>query len=501
MERRRAKAEREALERNAEAIRHRCTSFAGFVKEAWEVLEPETTLVWNWHLDALCSHLEAISRGEMKPRLIVNIPPGSSKSMIVTVMWQAWEWSQGWQGRRFLTTSFELENVTRDTRKTRDLILSDWFKTLWPEVRLKRAGETSFSNHKTGTREGVAFSSLMGKRGDRLIIDDPHSLDGAESDTERTKGVKRFLEGGTNRLNDQVRSAIVVVMQRIHEFDLSGALLKKGGYTHLCLPMEFEEERTDPKTGVTEGGPCRTYRPDGSLFFVDPRITDGEVLDPIRFPPEAIDELKDENEYAWAGQYQQRPTSRQGGLFKRDWLQPLGAMPAGNIRRCRAWDFASTAKKAKNNPDWTVGLLLAETGGRFIVEHVIRFRGPPGEVHAAVKQTAQMDGPNVVIRIPQDPSQAGVDQRDTYIKELAGYTVEAVRPSVDKELRARPAAIQAKGGNLYYFDDGEQEWVKAFLNELTNFPASRFDDQVDALADAVNELALGSTYDASMDWV
>ena len=152
------------------------SSLAGFVKEAWHVLEPTNPLKWSWHLDAMCAHLEAISRGQMTPWLIINVPPGSSKSMIVSVCWQAWEWGPlGKPSSRFLTTSFEEENVKRDTRKTRDLVKSEWFKMLWPDVVLTRAGETSFANSATGTREGVPFASITGKRGDKVVIDDPHS--------------------------------------------------------------------------------------------------------------------------------------------------------------------------------------------------------------------------------------------------------------------------------------------------------------------------------------
>src|SRR3990167_1338178 len=174
------------------AIRRECESLAGFIREAWHVVEPETKLVWNWHLDALCAHLEAITHGRIT-RLLVNVPPGTSKSLIVSVMWQAWEWGPaGLSSLRYLATAYNDGPVKRDTRKCRDLILSEWYRALWPDVLLIRAGETSFANSATGTREGLAFGSMTSQRGDRLIIDDPHSTESAESEVERQTTTPKF---------------------------------------------------------------------------------------------------------------------------------------------------------------------------------------------------------------------------------------------------------------------------------------------------------------------
>jgi predicted phage terminase large subunit-like protein len=467
-----AEAERRRLAEDVFAIRARCEHLAGFVREAWHVLEPTNPLKWSWHLDAMCDHLEAISRGRMDPRLIINIPPGSSKSMIVSVLWQAWEWGPlGKPSLRFLTTSFEEENVKRDTRKTRDLIRSDWFQALWPEVVLTRAGETSFASSATGTREGVPFASITGKRGDRFVIDDPHSLDGAESEAERNRATRRFLEGGLNRVNDQTASAIVVVMQRLHEADLSGVLLSRRlGFVHLLIPMEFEPERA-----------CVT-----PIGWKDPRTSDGELMDPVRMPRQAVDQLKAVSSYAWAGQYQQRPTAREGGLFKRAWFQIVGAAPA-NTQRARAWDLAASTG---TSADWTAGVRVSrDPGGVFYVEHVERFRGSPADVERTMVSLAATDGRNTAIRLPQDPGQAGKAQAQTLVSKLAGYDVKATPVTGSKSVRATPAAAQAEAGNVRIVAG---PWNEAFLEELCAFPAANHDDQVDAFADALNALVLKS---------
>lgn len=224
-DRRRKDAEAERLANDIEGIRARCSTLAGFVREAWHVLEPSTPYVHGWHIEAICQHLEAVTDGRIT-RLLINVPPGSSKSMIVSVLWPAWEWGpKGMRAMRYLTTSFNDTAVVRDSIKSRDLMLSDWYRALWPDVTLNRTGEKWLSNTDTGSRVSVSFGSLTGQRGDRFIVDDPHSVEGAESEADRLRAARRFIEGGTNRLNDQTRSALVVIMQRLHADDISGLSL------------------------------------------------------------------------------------------------------------------------------------------------------------------------------------------------------------------------------------------------------------------------------------
>jgi predicted phage terminase large subunit-like protein len=474
--RRKAEAEREAIAKDAERIRARCQTLAGFVREAWHVLEPTAKYTHGWHIDAICVHLEAVTDGRIN-RLLINVPPGSSKSLLVSVMWQAWEWGpRGLPSMRYLTTSFNDGPVKRDTRKCRDLMLSDWYRSLWPEVELNRTGETSFSNTKTGTREGVPFGSLTSQRGDRLVIDDPHSTETAESAADRLATTRKFREGAQNRLNDQERSAIVVIMQRLHEEDVSGVIHEVGmEYVHLMLPMEFEPERA-----------CST-----EIGFSDPRKEEGELLDPVRFPQEAVKKLKrDMGSYAYAGQYQQRPAPRSGGMFQRGDFEVVDAVPAG-AKRVRAWDFAASKEKPGKQPDWTVGLRMAWHKGAFYIEDVERGRWSPAEVEKTLKNKASQDGASVSIRMPQDPGAAGKADAETKIKLLAGYAVKAVPPTGDKATRATPASAQAEAGNVKLV---RGDWNKAFLDEVCSFPNGQFDDQVDAFADALNELALGSSF-------
>ena len=469
--RRAAEKERLEVAQNAEAIRLRCRSLAGFVREAWHVLEPGNAYVHGWHIDAICTHLEAVTDGRIT-RLLINVPPGTMKSLIVSVFWPTWEWGLcARPSLRYLTTSYSETYAKRDSRRMRDLVTSEWYQRLWPDIELQRAAELSFENTKRGAREGMPFQSLTGGRGDRVIIDDPHSTETAESEADRARTTRIFRESVPTRLINPERSAIVVIMQRLNERDVSGQIIAlQLGYVHLMLPMEFEPERR-----------CET-----SIGFRDPRSYDGELLFPERFPREVIERDKRVmTAYAIAGQYQQRPAPREGGLFKREWFAIVDVAPPAK-KVARAWDFAGTKQQSGRDPDWTAGVrMMQDHAGVLYIDHIARFRETGGKVREAVIAIASQDGASTPIRIPQDPGQAGKAQAEDYVRALAGYIVTALPVTGKKDVRAQPLASQAEIGNVRLV---RGPWNDAFLDEVEMFPAGAHDDQVDAAADALREL-------------
>lgn len=474
--RRAAAQDRERLAKDGEAIRERSKSLAGFVREAWGVLEPAQPYIHGWHIDAMCEHLEAVTRGQIT-RLLVNVPPGTMKSLVHSVLWPAWEWGpMGLASMRYLTTSYAEKFVKRDSRRMRDLVQSEWYRSLWPEIELVRAGEMSFANTKTGNREGMAFQSLTAGRGDRVIIDDPHSTETAESEADRDTTTRIFRESVTTRLNDPAKSAIVVVMQRLHQKDVSGLILDLGlGYDHLMLPMEFEPARR-----------CST-----SIGFRDPRTSESELLFPERFPRAVVERDKTIlGSYAAAGQFQQRPAPREGGQFKRGWFEVVEAAPS-RARRVRRWDFAGSEPTPGTDPDWTVGLKMAEAEGIYYIEHIVRDRVSEAGVAKLLKSTGMADGRQVPIRIPQDPGSAGKSYALSLIRHMTGWDIKAARETGSKEVRAKGIEAQAEAGNVKLVNG---PWVEAFLDEVSMFPNAAHDDQVDAMSGAFEELLAGSTY-------
>ena len=475
--RRDAVRQREHVAQNAERIRAECKTLAGFVRHAWPILEPKARLVWGWPLQAMADHLEAVTRGEIT-RLLTNCPPGLMKSLLHSVFWPAYEWGPAeLPHMRYLTSSYSQDNVMRDNTKMRRLVESEWYQALWPTVRMAhdQNAKGKFENTASGGREGRPFASMTGGRGDRVIIDDPHSTETAESDVERKNTIRIFRESISDRLNDLDRSAIVVIMQRLHADDVAGTILKLGlPYEHLSLPMEYE-------------GPTNKAT---SIGFIDPRTHDGELLLPERFSREAVEALKKvKGTYGYAGQYQQRPTPREGGLFKRQWFEgKTRRMAPEGTRWVRHWDLAATKSATAAR---TAGVKLGRApDGTFWVGHVVKTQEEGNEVRKLIKATAEMDGKSVEISLPQDPGQAGKVQKSDMVAMLAGWNARAEPETGDKVTRAEPLSAQCEAGNVFLV---EGEWNSDYLDELCLFPGGSFKDQVDASSGAFGRLVTKKT--------
>lgn len=241
--------------------------------------------------------------------------------------------------------------------------------------------------------------------------------------------------------------------------------------------------------------------PPKSLTFIPAKLTDNAALmaaDPSYMANLMALSLVD-RERLLGGNWKVRPTA--GMFFRRDWFEIVDAAPAYG-RRARAWDLASVdeavAQAEGTDPDWTVGLAGKRApDGVFYLTGNVRLRGSPLAVERAIKNTASQDGRACTIRLPQDPAQAGKSQAAAFIRLLAGYDVKAVpvsRTDGSKQTRAKPASAQAEAGNIKIVRTGDparDAWIEPFLAELEAFPLGGHDDQVDALADLIDELAIG----------
>jgi predicted phage terminase large subunit-like protein len=467
-----------------QAARERCNTLAGFIREAWHVLHPPSTpYLEGEHIPFLAKHLEAITRGQflamgLDNRMLINIPPGCMKSLLVTVFWPAWEWGPAnmpWV--QYMATAYRDDACVRDCRKTRTLLESAWYQALWP-LTLIRANDSTLENDKFGLRKSIPFGSLTGSRAHRLLIDDPHSVDTAESDLDRTRAAMRFRESVPTRVSDAEKSAIVLIMQRLHHNDLSEHA-KKLGYIHVCLPMEFEADR-------------RCVTPLGE----DWREHDGDLLFPTRFTAAIVARDKAAmTPHAVAGQFQQRPSPREGGLFKRHWFEgrTIGHAPSdaemvpvtpnSTARWVRHWDLAASLK---NTSARTAGVKMGKTtDGRFVVAHVVTTRSEGAEVRKIILAMAEQDGKTTEISLPQDPGQAGKVQARDYVGMLAGFIARAQPETGDKYQRAEPFSAQLEAGNVYLVAG---EWNQGYIDELCQFPSGSFKDQVDASSGAFGRL-------------
>jgi len=450
---------------------------AEFVKLAWPVLEPAQRYVHSWHIDAVCEHLEAVTYGQLS-RLLINVPPGTMKSMLVNVFWPAWEWGPlGQASMRFIGASHSESLATRDNLKMRRLVQSEWFQERWStKLTGDQNAKTYFETEATGFRLSCPVSSMTGRRGDRVAWDDPHSVEAAISDAHRETALRVFTETLPTRLNNPDSSAIIIVMQRLHEEDVAGYILEHDlGYEHLMLPMEFEPERR-----------CVT-----SLGFADPRTEDGELLFPARFPREVVDrDKKVMGSYATAGQFQQRPAPRTGGFFEADKLEVVDKVPP-LVALVRYWDKAGTkgshSAKAKEGSARTAGVLMGKgEDGRYYVLDVHAGRWEAPERERQIKAKAETDEPRTVIWIEQEPGSGGKESAQATVTNLAGFRIHSERPSGDKVLRAEPYSVQVEAGNVKLLRGA---WNKEFVDEHRTFPKGKLKDQIDAAGGAFSKLA------------
>src|SRR5713101_8276739 len=289
-------------------------SLAEFVRQAWHIIEPTTPLLWNWHLDAICEHLEAVANADLF-RLIVNLPPRSGKSLVTSVLWPAWVWTKQ-ASTRWLCASYSASLAVKFSIDRRTVITSQWYQERWP---IFLAGDQNqkqeFMNDTRGHMIATSPSgTATGKGGEIIVADDLQNPEMAESEAERRNVIRFFDETLSTRLDDKRRGRIVVIQQRTHQADLTGHLLEQGGWTHLCLPAEFEQ-----KTIIT-------------LPLSNREIVkeEGDLLWPEREgPPELAAITNQLGTYGYACQYLQNPIPRGGNLFKAEWLQTYNDVPAG----------------------------------------------------------------------------------------------------------------------------------------------------------------------------
>lgn len=445
-----------------------------FVKQAWHVVEPKTPLIWGWHMDAICEHLEAVTRGEIL-RLLINIPPRHSKSLQVSVFWPAWTWIDS-PHVRWLYSSYAETLSKRDSLKCRRLITSPWYQGRWSE-RFRLTSDQNeklrYENNKGGYRLATSVGGVAtGEGGDIIVVDDPHNVKQVESDVKRADTLLWWDESMSTRANNPKTTARVIIMQRSHHNDLAGHILEKeGGYIHLCLPARYEEGRKDLVTKTP-------------LPFCDPRSREGEPLWPELYDEEALKRLeKDMTEYAVAGQLQQRPHPRGGGMFKVDRFCLIRSLPPiRNIDKVRYWDKAATEDGGKR----TAGVLMGLSDqGRWVIMDVVKGQWSAHRREARIKQTAESDGRNVKIWVEQEPGSGGKESAESTIKNLSGWRVYADRVTGDKSTRAEPYEAQVSGGNV---DVLIAPWTKEFLDEHESFPVGTYTDQVDAASGAFNKL-------------
>lgn len=473
---------------------------ADFIREAWPIVVPQDPYVHGWHIDAIAEHLEAVTLGQIQS-LIINVPPRHTKSTITGVMWPCWTWTRR-PASRWIFSSYAQSLSTRDSLACRRLITSPWYQSLWgsrfvlkedkPWVETFDLADDQnlkmrFDNDKGGYRIATSVGgAVTGEGGDFLVADDPHNAKEGESDTIRQTTCDWFDLSWSTRVTDPKKSAFVVIMQRLHEGDVTGHLLaKKSGWQHLCLPAKYDKPRSTVSTG-----------------WKDPRTKPGELLWPARFGNAEIAKLeKDLGTYGASGQLQQEPTPSEGGTFQRAsfsirWRphESPTRIYCGHqileLKHFRRFSTVDLATSLKQTADYTVvatwGLWPSNPPVLFLFD-LYRDRIPAAGtiLEATLRDHARR----------HRTMWAGVESKGfqlAIVQQLVakGLRVKPVEMPGDKMQHAQAATPMAEQRRIVLPEFAP--WLADFEKELFLFPNADHDDQVDTLSMAAQMIPLAN---------
>ena len=468
-------------------------SFAEFMKQAWHVVEPAATLKWGWHLKAVCDHLQAVTEGKIR-RLVINVPPGHVKSLTACVLWPAWEWiDRPW--KRTLFSSYAMTLSLRDSMRCRDLTDSDWYRETL-RIVYKAKGEqpwkrsavpdqmSLFKTDRGGFRSCLSIGGgTTGFRGHDMVCDDPLNVLEQLSESALDEAIRWWDTSASSRMIDQATGARVIIMQRLHERDLSGHVLATkflAPYDHLCLPSEY-----------VGGGHCAcppgtrcSQREGTTIGFVDPRTEPGELLNPGYFPHNVIAEAKEDLQGDYIGQHQQTPSPPTGVEFQITWMDKRWhVLPAGQAEWAITWDLRNGGKSKKSS--YAVGQVWmrpARTPGMFYLVDQIRSRWAYDEEEAQFIELCR--------RYPQAHLKLVEDKADGRVLIMRLQTqipgIVAISPGKDKISRARATLPLWKAGNIVLPADSVASWVAEYVAEHVSFPRGANDDQVDTTTQMLN---------------
>lgn len=441
--------------------------FHAFVTRVFYQLHPQAPYLSNWHIDLMCAELQACLRGETK-RLIINVPPRSLKSLTASVAFPAFVHGHD-PTANIICVSYGQDLSTKLALDCRNVMTSPWYRaTFGTRLSPAKQGTNDFMTTRNGTRLATSIEGVLTGRGaDFIIIDDPLKPDEAVSDTHRKK-VNAWYDGTLlSRLNNKVDGVIILVMQRLHMDDLVGHVLAQEKWKVLRFPAIAEQDEEFVYT-----------TPYGIEHHK--RLT-GDILHPEREPREVLDLMRQRiGEYNFSGQYQQSPIPPGGGLVKKDWFKYYepGTQPQG-MQVIQSWD---TANKPTELSDYSVCTTWGIEGKKIYLLDVLRARLTFPELKRSVQQLQQRFRASVVL---VEDKASGIQ----LIQELryAGMAVKEIKPVDTKVMRMNAQTAQIESG-FVYLPTGAP-WLAQYLSEMTTFPFSKHDDQVDSTSQALEWIA------------
>jgi predicted phage terminase large subunit-like protein len=441
-----------------------------YLKAAWPLIEPSRPLVMSWHIELVLEHLAAVDLGQIT-RLLINVPPRSLKSNTVSLAWPTWSWTQrAW--RKWIFASYSASLSTMHSIARRRVLESDWFLQNWGDSCKLESDQNQKAEYQN-TQRGVMIAtsvggSITGKGGDVLVIDDLINPVEAESKTQREAAIAYYKQTLLTRLDDKKTGAIVIIEQRTHNMDLSGTVIREGGFVHVKVPAEAPVRSVVkfPLSGR------EILREEGSVICEERE--DKATLAAQRAAM---------GTRAYAAQYQQEPIASDSGHFHIGWWKYHKLIPIHDIVWQWSWD---TAMEEGEENDYSVGILFGHGAYGTFIERVVRQRLQYPELKRVMVAEWQAR-PGHVLLIEDKVSGKSLAQdliRNTNLPVLP------VKPAGDKVFRASLCSPYVESGRVSLKED--EPWIADFLEETSMFPQFAHDDQVDAFSQGMNHFYLGA---------
>ncbi len=436
-----------------------------FIRRAFHTVSPGVEFLDNWHINAIAYALERCIEGDIN-RLVISLPPRYLKSLCVTVALPAFLLGRD-PTAKIICASYSKELGLKHAADSQMVMESDWYRRAFPGTAntLKKVTQSELVTEKNGFRLAASVGgTLTGRGGNLLVIDDPHKADEVHSDTKRKAVIDWFEQTAATRLDDKEKGVVIIIHQRLHQADLAGSQLEKGYWHHLNLPAIAEEDSEIP------------IGPDEYFY----RKCD-DVLHPERHSLEHLMQIKLEmGEYAFAAQYQQRPSPLGGGLVKWSWFKTWHTlkhrMHAEHV--VQSWDTATTANE---HSDWTVCTTWYVMDGNLYLVDLHRAKYEFPQLKSKVFEMARKFQATDVVIEAVSAGQALLQQIQEESRHMATkpFLLHWSNPRLDKATRLMGETSEIEAGRVYLPESAD--WLEEFQRELLNFPNGVHDDQVDSL--------------------
>lgn len=438
------------------------TDFASFINKVFDEINPGIEYENNWHINLLADYLEAVRLGQIR-RLIINIPPRSLKSICISVAWPAWILGHN-ATKRIIACSYSSSLSIKHSLDCRFVVNSAWYKAIFPETTLSTVQnqKSKFLTTNNGFRFATSvYGSTTGEGGDYLIADDPHNPIHIHSPKMRAKTIEWFEQTFLSRLNNKNSGAVVIVMQRLHEEDITGYLsLNNKSWEILSIPIQSQQDTS--------------FQINQNIYH----YPKGEVLHKLRDKEEYLKQLSDEvGMRTYAAQYLQEPLKQNGSILPLESIRFYESLPMQFNYIVHSWD---TAIKTSHNSDYSVCVNFGVIDKHYYLISIIREKLTYSELKANVlKMIAQYNPKFVVI---EDKASGQQLIQDLTLEHVKG--VVKIKPKYDKITRFAASTLAFESGQILL--PKYSKFNPILLEELTTFPNSRHDDVVDAISQFVN---------------